>query len=222
MRIHNPTFAYQTFQRTFALIFFFTITTSSYGQNYIMDDDQTGFHAGVQISFNTFENYYAILPGYTFDGRLTLGLDVGKTKDMVNFINSTAIRPNVSYLLIKQQEDEYPISLEVNMGYQYNYVTRFDFNARSVQFGLGAYHEIKPLDNVKIIPALLIEGNKTTTGLNPRFDESVFFSYGVQTTIVWNNYYITPKLISFDGVSTVGVKLGMIFSGYDITELDEY
>jgi hypothetical protein len=91
-------------------------------------------------------------------------------------------------------------------------VSEVAFNSRSVQFGLGIHHEIRPLENVKIIPAFLMEANKSTTGINPRFDASVFLSYGFQTSIVWNNYYLIPKYIIFDDVSTISVKLGMIFS----------
>ena len=182
-----------------------------YGQNYLMADHGSGFHAAVQISQDTFEDHYALLPGYTFDGRLTIGFDIGKTKDLVNGINSTVLRPGASYLILKQGDEGPPVSFDVNVGYQFNYVDQVVFNSRSVQFGIGLYHEIIPLENVKIIPAAIVEGNKTTTGLNPRFDESVFMSYGVQVSIAWNEFYATPKFTSFDGVSTIGVKLGMIF-----------
>ena len=187
------------------------LSLNAKGQNYLMEDHESGFHAGVQISQNTFENYYALLPGYTIDGRLTIGFDVGKTKDLVNGINSTVLRPSVSYLILKQGEEGPPVSFDINAGYQFNYVDQVAFNSRSVQFGVGIFHQINPLDNVKIIPAVIVEGNKTTTGLTPRFDESVFMSYGVQVSITWNEFYITPKFTSFDGVATIGIKLGMIF-----------
>jgi len=181
-----------------------------------MEDGHSSYHAGAQISYNTFENHYAILPGYTYKGRLTVGFDFGKTRDIVNKVNSTVFRPNISYLILKQSEDGPPVSLDLNAGYQYNYVSQLNFNARSVQFGAGLYHQITPLENVKIIPAIFFEGNKATTGPNPLFQESVFISYGFQTSIVWNNFYITPKFIIFDGVTTVGAKVGMIFTPFEL------
>jgi len=210
MKISSPNYLSYCYFKESLVCFLMILQVNAFGQNYLMDDQESGFHMGVQISQNSFENYYALLPGYTFDGRLTLGLDVGKTKDMVNGINSTVLRPNVSYLILKQGEEGPPVSFDINAAYQFNYVDQVVFNSRSVQFGVGIFHQITPLEDVKIIPAVIVEGNKTTTGLNPRFDESVFMSYGAQVSIAWNNFYITPKFTSFDGVSTVGVKLGMI------------
>lgn len=211
MKIFSPDcLSFCSIRSTIACLLIF-LQCSAYSQNYLMEDQESAFHTGVQISQNTFENYYALLPGYTLDGKLTLGFDLGKTKDMVNGINSTVLRPNVSYLILKQGTEGPPISFDINAGYQFNYVSQVAFNSRSVQFGVGVYHQITPLENVKIIPGVIVEGNKTTTGLNPRFDESVFMSYGAQVSIVWNNFYITPKFISFDGITTISIKLGMIF-----------
>ena len=195
-------------------LFFFILSFNTTAQNYLMKDQHSSFHTGVQISYNTFENHYAVLPGYTFNGRLTVGFDIGKTKDLVNKINSTVFRPNVSLLILKQNNDELPISFDLNLGYQYNYVSQIIFNVRSVQFGGGIYHEISPLENVKIIPAVLFEGNKITSGPNAQFQQSVVLSYGVQTSIVWNKYYLTPKFQVTDGISTISVKLGLIFSSF--------
>lgn len=188
------------------------------GQNYLMDDATSSFHAGVQISYNSFENYYALLPGYTFNGRLTLGFDIGKTQDVVNKLNSTVFRPSISYLLLKQNNENQPISVDLNVGYQYNYVSQIIFNTRSFQFGAGVYHEINPLENVKVIPAILFEGNKPTFGPNPQFLQTVALSFGAQTTITWNNYYLTPKYLLNDGISTITVKIGMVFNANDVDE----
>jgi len=202
-----------------AILFLFQI--KSKGQNYLMEDQTGGFHAGVQISYNSFENYYAVLPGYTFKGKLTLGFDIGKTKDLVNRINSTVFRPNASYLILKQSDEGLPISFDLNVGYQYNYVTQIEFNARSVQFGAGIYHEINPIENVKIVPAVFFEGNKPTAGPNPQFLQTVSLSYGTQVSLTWNNYYITPKYILNEGISTISVKLGLLFSSKYTTSKED-
>lgn len=211
MSTNSPINLNQLFYKYLLLSLFILPSICVKGQNYLMEDGHSSYHAGVQISRNTFENHYAVLPGYTYKGRLTVGFDLGKTKDVVNKINSTVFRPNISYLILKQSEDGPPASFDINVGYQYNYVSQLTFNTRSVQFGAGLYHQISPLENVKIIPAIFFEGNKATSGPNPLFQESVFFSYGIQASIVWNNFYITPKFILFDGITTLGVKLGMIF-----------
>ncbi len=215
MKNQDPTLTVSNFIKYIFPSVLILLPFSGQSQNYIIQGQQTSFHSGVQIAYNSFENHYAVLPGYTFNGRLTVGFDIGKTKDRINKINSTVLRPNVSYLILKQSTEGPPISFDLNAGYQFNYVSQIAFNARSVQFGFGIHHQISPLENVRIIPAILVEGNKATTGLNPRFDESVFLSYGLQASIVWNNYYITPKYLLFDGISTIGVKLGIVFSNIE-------
>lgn len=181
------------------------------GQNYFMLNDQSGAHANAEIAYNSFENFYAIYPGYTFNGRLTLGLGIGKNKDVVNKINSTLFRPYVSYLIIKQNEEYFPVSIDLNIGYQYNYVTQVIFNSRSVLFGGGIFHEITPLGNVKIIPAVVVNGSKPTSGPNTQFRETVVMSYGVQTSLVWNDYNLTPKFSLSEGIATISANLGIIF-----------
>ncbi|MEM9544678.1 MAG: hypothetical protein AAGA77_01825 [Bacteroidota bacterium] len=183
-------------------------------QNYLMDAGHSSYHAGAVIEYNTFENYYALLPGYTYKGRLTVGFDIGKNDDLVNGFNSTVLRPNAGFLVFKQGADNSPISVNINMAYQVNYLLDLDVSANTVQFGMGFYKEYVPLENVRVIPGIVIEGNKANNDINPNFEDSVFFSYGVQTTILWNNYYITPKVESFDGVITLGAKVGMIFSSF--------
>ena len=63
--------------------FILLIQSKTNGQNYLINDQHSSFHTGVQISYNSFENYYAVLPGYTFDGRLTLGFDLGENKRFI-------------------------------------------------------------------------------------------------------------------------------------------
>lgn len=180
-----------------------------------MSEDHNGMHAGAEIAFNTFENFYGIYPGYTFNGRFTIGLGLGKNKDIVNKINSTFLRPFASYLLIKQNPDGLPVSVDLNIGYQYNYVTQLIYNARSVLFGGGVYHELSPMGDVKIIPALLVEGEKSTSSPNTQFRETIVMSYGAQTSLVWNNYNFTPKFLISEGVVTISATLGIIFSSQD-------
>ena len=52
-----------------------------------MEDDLSAFHGGAEIGYNSFENYYGVFPGYTYGGRFTVGLGIGKTRDLVNKLN---------------------------------------------------------------------------------------------------------------------------------------
>ena len=137
------------------ILMIFLFPTLLFSQNYLMDEGEQGLHSSVQISYNSFENYYALQPGYTFDGKLTIGFDIGQNVDRVNKLNSTVLRPNVSYLILKQS-DELPFSVDLNAAYQYSYVSQVIFNARAIQFGAGIYHEISPIENVKLLPAAFL------------------------------------------------------------------
>jgi hypothetical protein len=108
--------------------------------------------------------------------------------------------------------------MDLNIGYQYNYVTQVIFNAQSVLFGSRIYHEIAPLGNVKIIPAVFFEGKKATSGPNIQFREKIVFSYGAQTSLVWNNYNLTPKFLISEGVVTISATLGIIFLSQDYSD----
>lgn len=212
MKNQNPKCRFCHVALICTLFFALFLPTRTYSQNYLMSEEHSSFHSGVELTYNTFENFYAAQAGYTHKGRLTLDFELGKTKDLANGINSTVFRPGIHYLILKQDEDIMPISLDINMGYQYNYLAFLNTTAKSLQFGVGLFHEVRTLYNVKIIPAALVEASKSTTGVNPVFDDSIYMSYGIQATLMWNNYYITPSFVSFDGVSTLGVKLGLIFT----------
>ena len=194
-------------------IFFLVILFSPsllLGQNYLMDNDQDGLHSSVQISYNSFENYYALQPGYTFDGRLTFGFDIGQNVDRVNKLNSTVLRPNVSYLVLKQSE-ELPLSVDINAAYQYNYVSQVIFNARAIQFGAGVFHEISPIEDVKLIPAVFVQGSKYTEG-PLRLEDDLIFAYGIETSILWDDtYYLVPQITFQEGINTISLQAGMFF-----------
>ena len=199
---------------TFFLFVLFLVCfhTTSYSQNYLMEEDHSSFHSGVQIAYNSFENHYSVFPGYTYKGRWTTEFAIGKTKDKINRVNSTVIRPSIGYLLVKQKEDASPITIDINVGYQFNYVTQVSFNAQAFQFGGGIYHQISPIDHVKIIPSLLLEGSKAISGPNQLFREKEVLAFGIQSSIIWHQYYLSPRLMIQEGIYTIGVKLGMIFS----------
>jgi len=184
---------------------------STYGQNILMSDGIDSWHAGAEFAYNTFETFYAIQPGYTFDDRLTLGFALGKNNDVVNKINSTLFRPSISYLLVKQSEESLPISIELNGAYQFDYVNQVMFNTQSILFGGGIYHEIDAVEGVKIIPGAIIGGRRAISGPNIRFRESAVLSYGLQASLLWNTYYLTPRLTVQDGVSTISATVGLIF-----------
>lgn len=216
MKIVNIPSPFKNPSRLLPIFLLLTFQFTSKGQNFMMSENQTGLHAGAEIAFNSFENFYAIYPGYTLNGRLTFGFGLGKNKDIVNKINSTFLRPYVSYLLIKQSPDNSPVSIDLNLGYQYNYVQQLIFNTSSVLFGTGIYHEIAPLGDVKIIPAVLCEGRKETSGPNTQFRENIVLSYGAQTSLIWNNYNLTPQVMISESVVTISATLGMFFSSqYD-------
>ena len=197
---------------TLLIIFFsFILTTHSIAQNYVMESDQTAFHGSAELGRNSFENFYGFFPGYTFDGRLTFSLGLGKNRDLAAKVNSTFIRPMASYMILKQNDESLPISFEINAGYQYNYVQQLIFNSNAFLFGGGIYHEIVRSETIKLIPAVIVNALKPDDGLNNRYRDNLVWSYGVQTTLLANNFYVTPKVTFFDGLVTITGTVGYIF-----------
>ena len=129
-------------------------------------------------------------------------------------ISSTAIAPSVNYMVLKQGEDDMPISVNINAIYQYNTFSDLDVTSNTVGFGLGIFHRLEASDNVSIIPGANIGWSKTT------FNESGFLDspsnsnvgFTIHGSALFNEkFYITPILSFSDGNSSFGLRFGAIF-----------
>lgn len=190
------------------IVLIVSFANTAKAQNFLIPNDHSRFHAGAQLTTSTFENIVALLPGYTYDGKLTLGVDIGKGNDKLNFLKSTIIRPHIGYLLIKQDGDKFPVSINVEAAYQYNILTTTSEHTRSVQLGIGIFYELPLLEELKIIPFVSFFGSKVTVNA---LAEGETFIYKGGFNLVWQNYYITPSYLRNNGLAAISLNVGLLF-----------
>ncbi len=187
---------------------------SSYAQNYVMDHDESGFHGSVQLTRGNFESLLAIQPGYTWNGVLTAGIDLGKGTDKIRSLSLNIVRPNVRYLIVKQKSEGIPLSINLEAAYQYNILPATSFNSRSVQFGGSLYHEISIQDEsfgVKLIPyAGLIAVNTLSRNGIQTSETGVGIVYEAGISVAWESVYFEPKFFVNDGNISYSLKVGYI------------
>lgn len=190
--------------------FLLALSTRGLAQNYLITDERSTFHGSVLLSTSNFENIVAILPGYTVKGRLTFGFDFGKAKDKLNKLNSTIIRPNINYLIIKQDNGGLPFSLSAEAGYQYNILQTTTFNSRTIQFGANLYHELDIDQEFRLIPLVSVRSNKTTLKNNIVQQGSSTISYSIGITMMWQQIYFEPRFVKNDGLTALALRVGYV------------
>ena len=105
------------------------ISSSLFGQNYLFENNSSGFHIAGQISSYDGSTLLGVSPGYTSKGKLTFGITIGFEENDNLDGSSTGIKPYVSYLVIKQGS-EMPVSVGLNASYQYNTFSEYDIKSK--------------------------------------------------------------------------------------------
>ncbi|MFT4533955.1 MAG: hypothetical protein ACJA1A_003031 [Saprospiraceae bacterium] len=186
---------------------------SASAQNYLIQNDSSGFHGSVQLTSGNFENILAIQPGYTWNGRLTAGIDLGKGTDKIRNLTLNIVRPNLNYLIIKQSESISPVSINLEVAYQYNILPTTPANSRSVQFGGSLYHTILVNDSnvsISLIPqAGLIAVNTISKNMS-QVDTGIGIVYNAGITVQWQKVYFEPKFFVNQGNVSYSLKVGYI------------
>jgi len=163
-------------------------------QNYIFYGSNSGLHAAAQLATSQFDDIGAVQAGYTFNGRLTFGVDLGKSNDRLNRVNSNIIRPYVSYLITKQSEGDLPISISTDLGYQYNVLPTTSFSSSSLQIGVGAYHELDVGQSFDLIPFLRWGMRRDQRESTTMTVDGVDLFYNGGITFRWARLYISPTI----------------------------
>lgn len=189
------------------------ITSQSFAQNYTMERENSGFHGSVQLRSGNFENSLAIQPGYTWNGVFTAGIDFGKGTDKIRKLSLNIVRPNLNFLIIKQNDEGIPVSINLEAAYQYNILPATSFNSRSVQFGSTLYHEISIQDeslDVKLIPqaGLLAVNTLSRNGIQTESGVEIVYNAGI--TVLWESVYFEPKFFVNDGNISYSLKVGYV------------
>ena len=201
------------------LIFFVSVLysmlsfESASAQNYLMQNDSSGLHGSVQLTRGNFENIIAIQPGYTLKGKLTAGIDLGKGTDKIRGLSLNIIRPNLNYLIVKQSENKSPISINLELAYQYNLLPTTTANSRAVQFGGTLYHTISVKDNsvsLSLIPQAGLLAVKTISKNGFQADTGGAIVYNAGITVQWQKIYFEPKFFINEGNISYSLKVGYI------------
>ena len=198
-------------KKLFVGVFMLT-TFSLYSQNYMFDQNSSGFSLSGQLASLEDGTLIGIIPAYTIDGKLSFGLGIGyESNDYIG--GSTSLKPNISYLVLKQDEDNNPVSVNLGGAYQYNTFSNYDgLTVGTIGFGVSIYHDIKATDAVLIIPGAAVAWNKSTIHENG-FDNVSFtgVTYGLSATVKFNKFYITPILSFSKGNSAFSLGFGLLF-----------
>lgn len=96
------------------------VTVELFSQNYLYKKGSSGFHIAGLLGASSGSTLLALRPGYTFNGIVTLGLVFGSEQLSDVDINSTAIRPYLDFMVLKQGDNDAPVSVNRGNIYQYN------------------------------------------------------------------------------------------------------
>lgn len=194
-------------------LFIMLSISSAVGQNYVLPENESAFHGSVQLTNGSFERIISIQPGYTWNGVITAGVDLGKGTD--NVLNQTLniVRPNLNYLIIKQSSGGSPISFNLEAAYQFNILPTTTFNSRSVQFGGALFHQISINDesiNASLIPQAGLLAVQTTNRNGFQVETGLGIIYNAGVTVLWQDVYIEPTIFINSGNLSYSLKVGYI------------
>jgi|GEM_PF-2757778 len=183
-------------------------------QNYIFLDSDSGLHGAAHIATSQFDNVGILQAGYTFNGRLTLGTDLGQGNDRLNRVSSTIVRPYASYLVTKQSEEQMPILISTTVAYQYNILQTTSFSSSSLQFELGAYHSLDVGQSFDLIPFLRAGVRLDPRMANTTTESGTDFYYNGGITFRWTKLYVAPVITRASlNFLSYGVTIGYLFTG---------
>ena len=182
-------------------------------QNYLFDTNSSGFSVGGQLTSNNGSTLIAAIPSYTSNGKLTFGFGIGYESNDDLDLNSTAIKPSISYLVLKQGENNNPVSVGLNGSFQYNTFSDFDgLTGNTIGFGASLHHEINASETVKIIPGGAVGWNKITIRQDGNnIGDDIGITYGILGTVAFNKFYVEPSLLFSEGNSVFVLSFGIIF-----------
>jgi hypothetical protein len=182
-----------------------------FAQNYLFEPNSSGFHIAGQVSTSSTSTILGIRPGYTFNGKITIGLVVGSENITDLNLNSTAIRPYLDFLALKQDRD-IPLSLNLGVHYQYNSFPKIPgLTFNTIGFSVNALHSFDVGGNTQLIPGIGIGWDKTTVSLVGYSGNVSSIGFGLSTAVKFNNFYLEP-LVSFQkGGTQITLSVGVIF-----------
>ena len=198
--------------KTILIIVFLGLTQINLiSQNYLFGSKSSGLHIAGLLGSSRGSTILGIRPGYTFTGKLTMGLVVGSENISDLDLNTTVIRPYIDFLALKQGENDVPISLNLGIHYQHNSFTKVPgliFN--TFGFSLNVLHAFELNQNTNIIPSLGVGWDKKTVSLSGYSGNVNAVSFGLSTAAKFNNLYLEPLISFYKGGTQFGLSIGII------------
>lgn len=195
----------------FAFIIIIFCGSNSFSQ-LIVNDGENAFDLSFQIGSYEASTVVGISPSYIISGRTEFGLTIGYEDINGYDISSTAIRPFVSYIALRQT-DEMPINFGLSAAYQYNTFDGVDgltFNTFS--FSGSVSHITQVSKAIKLIPGLGISWDKTSVSLKGYEELSASgIAYTLYATALLQRFHLTPYLRFADGNSSFRLSFGILF-----------
>lgn len=196
------------------LLVFFIGSSSLCAQSIHFDEGQNGFSLFGQLASNNGSTLVGITPGYTFNGKLSLNLGVGSESfDGLN-MSSTAIISNISYLVLKQDDHNNPVSVQIGSSYQYNTFSNVDnLNYGTSSLYAAVYHEINTSSDIRVIPGAAVGYSRSRVNFeNVNLGSVSAVTYGLNVSVNINDFIIQPALLFRDGNSVFHLQLGYVFN----------
>lgn len=197
--------------KTTFLLLLLVVTGELLSQNYLYDKGTSGFHIAGQLGASRGSTLLGIRPGYTFNGKTTIGLVVGSGNITDLDLNSTTIRPYLDFLALKQDRNM-PMSLNLGIHYQYNSFPKIPgLTFNTIGFSLNALRSFDVGGNTQLIPSIGIGWDKTIVSLVGYSGNVSSIGFGLSTAAKFNNFYLEP-LVSFQkGGTQFSLSVGVTF-----------
>lgn len=181
-------------------------------QNYLFDKGSSGFHIAGQLGASSGSTLLGIRPGYTFNGIVTLGLVLGSEHLSDVDLNSTAIRPYLDFMVLKQGENDAPVSVNLGTHYQHNSFPKLTGLSLST-FGISVnlLHSIEAGNSTLIVPSIGVAWDRSTLNLLGIKASENSIGVGLSMAAKFNNLYIEPGVSFRKGGTQFGVSIGVVF-----------
>jgi hypothetical protein len=190
------------------------ISNLIFAQTFLFNENESGFDIGAGFASTSSASSVGLSAGYTFNGKLNVGGGVGFYSFNDLGFNLTTIGPSVSFLALRQKEQEMPVSVTVSGSYQLGSQTYMNvpISMNSLAFTGTILRSIDINDNFKIIPAGQIQWSSASVDVGGIIVNNSSVSFAIEGIAVFNSkFYAFPK-ISFSGGSySFSAGFGIIF-----------
>ncbi|MCB0670237.1 MAG: hypothetical protein KDC80_30630 [Saprospiraceae bacterium] len=192
----------------FTLIpFLLLVLFPAYGQ-VLFERDSSGLEVQSQFSFHKQSTVIGIGPSLVLGGRIALGFAIGKEFAKDSDARSTAVRPSLGYIPIKQN-DRIPFSIVTFLAYQDNSSKTEELNLSTFEYGIGIVPRIS--GDIDLFPGINFgwsQSQSKDANYNSREFKSMYFALDI--TLLFGKVYIDPLVaIRRDGTS-FSIALGVL------------